>query len=212
MRTNANTDADADALASSCSTAGFDSYYEEKYEHSHVYAGAALTHLSRGSEALTHLVLHNFNTDSAVGRRVSTILRCLFPAPRPDSKRVVTFANTDDNISFRHHEYTKIGKARAACALASAHSDCHQPYAFANFRPSLSSEEPRAPRGRGLAPRHGVARGDAEVGPQLPEPVRERLVRRVQRLADFSAVSVVSQKRADTVSYTHLTLPTNREV
>ena len=38
------------------------------------------------------------------------------------------------------------GAARRACALASAHSDCHQPYAFANFGPSLSSEEPRAPR------------------------------------------------------------------
>ena len=62
------------------------------------------------SEALPHLVLHNFNRESSVGRRVSTILRCLFPTPRSDSKRVVTFANTDDNISFRHHVYTKTGR------------------------------------------------------------------------------------------------------
>merc|ERR1719488_94826 len=62
------------------------------------------------SEALPHLILHDFNSGSAVGRRVSTILRCLFPSPRPDSKRVVTFANTDDNISFRHHVYSRSGK------------------------------------------------------------------------------------------------------
>ena len=62
------------------------------------------------SEALPHLVLHNFDGGSAIGRRVSTILRCLFPPPKPDSKRVVTFANVDDNISFRHHQYAKSGK------------------------------------------------------------------------------------------------------
>ena len=31
----------------------------------------------------------------------------LFPVPKEDSKRVITFANQDDFISFRHHTYRK---------------------------------------------------------------------------------------------------------
>jgi U3 small nucleolar ribonucleoprotein protein IMP4 len=31
----------------------------------------------------------------------------LFPVPKPDTKRVITFANTDDFISFRHHTYSR---------------------------------------------------------------------------------------------------------
>jgi U3 small nucleolar ribonucleoprotein protein IMP4 len=31
----------------------------------------------------------------------------LFPVPKFDSKRVITFANDDDTISFRHHTYSK---------------------------------------------------------------------------------------------------------
>jgi U3 small nucleolar ribonucleoprotein protein IMP4 len=57
------------------------------------------------SEAYPHLILHNFNTD--LGRRVGNILKCLFPVPRPDAKRIVTFANDNDFISFRHHMYSK---------------------------------------------------------------------------------------------------------
>jgi U3 small nucleolar ribonucleoprotein protein IMP4 len=57
------------------------------------------------SEAYPHLVLHNFNTD--LGKRVANILKCLFPVPKHDSKRVVTFANDNDFISFRHHMYSK---------------------------------------------------------------------------------------------------------
>lgn len=33
--------------------------------------------------------------------------RYLFPVPKEDSKRVITFANHDDFISYRHHTYKK---------------------------------------------------------------------------------------------------------
>lgn len=33
--------------------------------------------------------------------QVSNILKYLFPVPKEDSKRVITFANQDDFISFR---------------------------------------------------------------------------------------------------------------
>jgi U3 small nucleolar ribonucleoprotein protein IMP4 len=35
------------------------------------------------------------------------ISRYLFPVPKEDSKRVITFANHDDFISYRHHTYKK---------------------------------------------------------------------------------------------------------
>lgn len=57
------------------------------------------------SEAYPHLIMDNFNTD--LGKRVGNILKCLFPVPKADSKRVVTFANKKDFISFRHHMYSK---------------------------------------------------------------------------------------------------------
>ena len=57
------------------------------------------------SEAYPHIILNNFHT--ALGQRVGNILKCLFPVPRPDSQRVVTFSNDRDFISFRHHMYSK---------------------------------------------------------------------------------------------------------
>ncbi len=59
------------------------------------------------SEANPHLIFHDLS--SPLGVRVSNVLKHLFPVPRPDSTRVVTFANLDDHISFRHHIYTKSG-------------------------------------------------------------------------------------------------------
>lgn len=58
------------------------------------------------SEAYPHLIFHNFT--SKVGKRVSNILKYLFPVPKEDSKRVITFANENDYISFRHHIYKTI--------------------------------------------------------------------------------------------------------
>ena len=57
------------------------------------------------SEAYPHIILNNFNSE--LGKRVGNILKCLFPVPRADSKRVVTFSNDSDFISFRHHMYSK---------------------------------------------------------------------------------------------------------
>lgn len=57
------------------------------------------------SEAYPHIILNNFQTD--LGKRVGNILKCLFPVPRPDAQRVVTFSNDNDFISFRHHMYSK---------------------------------------------------------------------------------------------------------
>jgi len=57
------------------------------------------------SEAYPHLIFHNFTTP--LGKRVKTILQALFPVPKDESKRVLTFANEDDFISFRHHVYSK---------------------------------------------------------------------------------------------------------
>jgi U3 small nucleolar ribonucleoprotein protein IMP4 len=81
------------------------------------------------SEAFPHLILNNFKTklvplgrmnfdlQQAVtrcpspvflqGERIATILKHCFPVPKPDSKRVLTFSNDSDYISFRHHTYTK---------------------------------------------------------------------------------------------------------
>lgn len=47
-----------------------------------------------------HLLFHEFSTK--LGDRVQTILKHLFPPPKLDSTRVLTFANNNDYISFRY--------------------------------------------------------------------------------------------------------------
>ncbi|XP_008788540.2 U3 small nucleolar ribonucleoprotein protein IMP4 [Phoenix dactylifera] len=59
------------------------------------------------SEAYPHLILDNFSTK--LGQRTANVLKHLFPVPKPDSKRIITFANRSDYISFRHHVYEKHG-------------------------------------------------------------------------------------------------------
>lgn len=51
------------------------------------------------SEAYPHLIFNGFST--GLGERVTNILKYLFPVPKDDSKRVVTFSNDADYISFR---------------------------------------------------------------------------------------------------------------
>merc|ERR1712071_224033 len=58
------------------------------------------------SEQYPHLVFHNFS--QRLGDRCMSILKYLFPVPKEDSKRVITFANHDDFISFRHHNFKKV--------------------------------------------------------------------------------------------------------
>jgi len=59
------------------------------------------------SEAAPHLVFDNFST--GLGERVAQVLKALFPVPKEDSRRVMTFANREDIISFRHHVYKSAG-------------------------------------------------------------------------------------------------------
>jgi U3 small nucleolar ribonucleoprotein protein IMP4 len=72
------------------------------------------------SGAYPHLILDGFS--SPIGKRFATILQHLFPIPKEDSKRVITFANRSDTISFRHHTYTKSRTPSAAAAAAAAAS------------------------------------------------------------------------------------------
>ncbi|KAI8607750.1 anticodon-binding protein [Chytriomyces sp. MP71] len=60
------------------------------------------------SEQSPHLIFDNFN--SKLGARFMNVLKYLFPVPKEDSKRVMTFANDADFISFRHHVFYKLGK------------------------------------------------------------------------------------------------------
>ncbi|RVW28087.1 U3 small nucleolar ribonucleoprotein IMP4 [Vitis vinifera] len=56
---------------------------------------------------LPTLILNNFSTK--LGERTANILKHLFPVPKPDTKRIITFANQSDYVSFRHHVYEKRG-------------------------------------------------------------------------------------------------------
>jgi len=58
------------------------------------------------SEQYPHLIFEQFT--SKLGMRIRDVLKFLFPVPKEDSKRVMTFANEDDFISFRHHVFVKI--------------------------------------------------------------------------------------------------------
>jgi len=55
------------------------------------------------SEAYPHLIFSNLN--SKLGKRVQKILTSLFPEPKADSARVLSFVNENDFISFRHHVF-----------------------------------------------------------------------------------------------------------
>lgn len=58
------------------------------------------------SEANPHMIFHNFATK--LGQRVKTILQHLFPIPKLDSKRVMTFSNDSDFISFRYIRFLNV--------------------------------------------------------------------------------------------------------
>ncbi|KAI3647107.1 hypothetical protein MP228_007328 [Amoeboaphelidium protococcarum] len=62
------------------------------------------------SEAYPHLIFHNFTTK--LGERIKSILKYLFPVPKPDTKRVMTLSNDSDYISFRHHVYQKLSGSK----------------------------------------------------------------------------------------------------
>ncbi|KAG1779826.1 Brix-domain-containing protein [Suillus placidus] len=58
------------------------------------------------SEQYPHLIFEEFT--SKLGGRVRDVLKFLFPVPKEDSKRVMTFSNDGDFISFRHHVFVKV--------------------------------------------------------------------------------------------------------
>ena len=64
-----------------------------------------IPNIGKMSEAYPHLIFDNFT--SKLGKRVMNILKYLFPVPKPDTKRIMSFINQDDYISFRHHTYAK---------------------------------------------------------------------------------------------------------
>lgn len=57
------------------------------------------------SQANPNIVIDNFST--TIGSRTKRILQALYPPAKSDCRRVITYANRDDFISFRHHMYTK---------------------------------------------------------------------------------------------------------
>lgn len=57
------------------------------------------------SEAFPHLIFDNFSTP--LGKRVADVLKYLYPVPKEDTKRMMTFSNNKDLVSFRHHTYSK---------------------------------------------------------------------------------------------------------
>jgi U3 small nucleolar ribonucleoprotein protein IMP4 len=44
---------------------------------------------------------------STLGQRTATILKHMFPVPKAESKRIMTFANRSESIQFRHHLYRR---------------------------------------------------------------------------------------------------------
>jgi U3 small nucleolar ribonucleoprotein protein IMP4 len=60
------------------------------------------------SEQAPHLIFENFTTK--LGLRIRDVLKYLFPVPRVDATRVLTFDNNADYISFRHHTFVKRGE------------------------------------------------------------------------------------------------------
>jgi U3 small nucleolar ribonucleoprotein protein IMP4 len=74
-------------------------------------SGSVLRHDLEGgaapmSEAYPHVIVNGMNTP--LGRRIGNVLKCMFPIPKLDTRRVVTFNNDgNDHISFRHHVYNR---------------------------------------------------------------------------------------------------------
>ncbi|PLW15798.1 hypothetical protein PCANC_17251 [Puccinia coronata f. sp. avenae] len=57
------------------------------------------------SEQYPHLIFDGFS--SQLGQRIMSVLKYLFPVPREESTRVMTFQNQSDFVSFRHHVFVK---------------------------------------------------------------------------------------------------------
>ncbi|CAG8462312.1 6751_t:CDS:2 [Funneliformis caledonium] len=81
------------------------------HEHRGEPDGLIVCHFPYGPTAffsLHNVVLRHDIQDEGTVSEVMNIIKFLFPVPKEDSKRVMTFANDSDFISFRHHVYVKI--------------------------------------------------------------------------------------------------------
>lgn len=77
-----------------------------KFNISGIVARHEIPDIGTMPEAKPHLIFHNFK--SKLGERTMSILKYLFPVPKEDTKRIITLANHDDYISFRHHTHRYI--------------------------------------------------------------------------------------------------------
>lgn len=66
------------------------------------------------SEQYPHLIFEAFS--SKLGTRIRDVLKYLFPVPKEDATRVMSFINENDYISFRHHVFVKTGKKEVQLA------------------------------------------------------------------------------------------------
>ncbi len=71
------------------------------------------------SEQYPHLIFENFS--SRLGYRVKDALKHLFPVPKDDAKRVMTFVNESDFISFRSVMLDLSGQSRTNVVHSSHH-------------------------------------------------------------------------------------------
>ncbi|XP_074594764.1 U3 small nucleolar ribonucleoprotein IMP4 [Brevipalpus obovatus] len=76
------------------------------FQLSNVVMRHDIPNISKMSEAYPHLIFNNFK--SKLGQRVTNVLKHLFPVPKDDSKRIITFSNVEDFIVFRHHTHKKV--------------------------------------------------------------------------------------------------------
>ena len=76
------------------------------------------------SEQYPHLIFEGFS--SQLGSRVRDVLKYLFPVPKEDSKRVMTFSNDDDFISFRYAPATMASGTTNTVADITSSSRSHQ--------------------------------------------------------------------------------------
>lgn len=69
-----------------------------------------------------HLIFANFNTK--LGERVQNILKALFPPNKESSKRVASFVNQNDFISFRYVADRMVSLDRVLTALLILQTPC----------------------------------------------------------------------------------------
>jgi U3 small nucleolar ribonucleoprotein protein IMP4 len=81
--------------------------------------------VTHASQAHPHLILDGMTTK--IGKIIGKIIQALYPVPRPESKRVITYANRSDFISFRHHMTSKDLKGKAQIKEAGPRFEM-QPY------------------------------------------------------------------------------------